>query len=272
MMPTGASEVIEQLMRVFAGLGLAYMFLSSSRDLTKAAAGATFGASAGSIAALILLLVVYIVGEGGWYLRQKVRLGSSTHELPRSVRVEDNPYLVQMLQEKKIFVNRDLVKGLPDLAAPISYEGRVIAVLQIYNLDFEQWSLYQQNLLSITARLVSSSLGRAYAWEKETADRKYVDETRILRMEEFDKVIEEFRERRRMQPDYPVTLLSVESAGRSYSELDHQIANSIRGEDFIGVTPEGVSLLLPDVAGKTLDMVRERLAKVGVGTGESQAL
>ena len=62
MMPTGASEVIEQLMRVFAGLGLAYMFLSSSRDLTKAAACATFGASAGSIAALILLLVVYIVG------------------------------------------------------------------------------------------------------------------------------------------------------------------------------------------------------------------
>lgn len=57
MMPTGASEVIEQLTRVFAGLGLSYMFLRSSADLTKAAAGATFGASAGSIAALILSLI-----------------------------------------------------------------------------------------------------------------------------------------------------------------------------------------------------------------------
>ena len=217
-------------------------------------------------------VVVYIVGEGGWYLRQKVRLGSQTHELPRSIRVEDNPYLVQMLQEKKIFVNRDLVKGLPDLAAPISYEGRVIAVLQIYNLDFEQWSLYQQNLLSITARLVSSSLARAYAWEQETADQKYLDNTRILRSEEFQKVIEEFRERRRMQPDYPVTLLALKVNGRSYSELDHQIAHSIRGEDFMGATETGVSILLPDVAGKTLDMVRERLAKVGIETGESQAL
>ena len=217
-------------------------------------------------------VVVYIVGEGGWYLRQKVRLGSQTHELPRSIRVEDNPYLVQMLQEKKIFVNRDLVKGLPDLAAPISYEGRVIAVLQIYNLDFEQWSLYQQNLLSITARLVSSSLARAYAWEQETADQKYLDNTRILRSEEFQKVIEEFRERRRMQPDYPVTLLALKVNGRSYSELDHQIAHSIRGEDFMGATETGVSVLLPDVAGKTLDMVRERLAKVGIETGESQAL
>ena len=217
-------------------------------------------------------VVVYIVGEGGWYLRQKVRLGSQTHELPRSIRVEDNPYLVQMLQEKKIFVNRDLVKGLPDLAAPISYEGRVIAVLQIYNLDFEQWSLYQQNLLSITARLVSSSLARAYAWEQETADQKYLDNTRILRSEEFQKVIEEFRERRRMQKDYPVTLLALKVNGRSYSELDHQIAHSIRGEDFMGATETGVSVLLPDVAGKTLDMVRERLAKVGIETGESQAL
>ena len=184
-------------------------------------------------------VVVYIVGEGGWYLRQKVRLGSQTHELPRSIRVEDNPYLVQMLQEKKIFVNRDLVKGLPDLAAPISYEGRVIAVLQIYNLDFEQWSLYQQNLLSITARLVSSSLARAYAWEQETADQKYLDNTRILRSEEFQKVIEEFRERRRMQPDYPVTLLALKVNGLSYSELDHQIAHSIRGEDFMGGDGDG---------------------------------
>ena len=217
-------------------------------------------------------VVVYVVGEGAHYLRQKVRIGDGTGQMARSIRVDDFPYLGQLLEEKKIFVNRDLLKGLPDLAAPIVYQERVIAVLQIYHLDFEQWSLYQQNLLSITARLVSSSLGRAYEWDRETAGRKYVDGTRILRMEEFQKVVEEFRERRRMQADYPVTLLPIVSKGLSYVELDHQIANSIRAEDFIGQTEGGVSLLLPDVAGKTLDIVRERLGKRGVETGESQAL
>ena len=216
--------------------------------------------------------ILYVVGEGGYYLRQKVRLGSRTGEMPRSLRVDDYPYLQEMLREKKIFVNRDLIKGLPDLAAPISYEGRVIAVLQIYHLDFEQWSLYEKNLLSITARLVSSSLGRAYAWEQETAGRKYIDETRILRIEEFQKVIEEFRERRRMQADYPVALLPVSIKDESYREIDHKIANSIRAEDFIGATADGVALLLPDVAGKTLDMVRERLEKAGIETGESLSL
>ena len=217
-------------------------------------------------------VVVYVVGEGGYYLRQKVRLGSRTGEMPRSLRVDDYPYLQEMLREKKIFVNRDLIKGLPDLAAPISYEGQVIAVLQIYHLDFEQWSLYEQNLLSITARLVSSSLGRAYAWEQETAGRKYIDETRILRIEEFQKVIEEFRERRRMQADYPVALLPVNVKDENYREIDHKIANSIRAEDFIGATTDGVALLLPDVAGKTLDMVRNRLEKAGIETGESLSL
>ena len=217
-------------------------------------------------------VVVYVVGEGGYYLRQKVRLGSETSRMPRSLRVEDYPYLQEMLKEKKIFVNRSLIKGLPDLAAPISYGGRVIAVLQVYHLDFEQWSLYEQNLLSITVRLVSSSLGRAHAWEQETAGRKYIEGTRILRVEEFRKVIEEFRERRRMQPDYHVTLLPVRFEGENYRELDHKIANSIRAEDFIGATADGIALLLPDVAGKTLDMVRERLLKAGIETGESLAL
>ena len=217
-------------------------------------------------------VVVYVVGEGGYYLRQKVRLGDSTYELPRSLRVEDHPYLKRVLEEHEIFVNRDLMKNVPDLAAPIVHDGRVIAVIQIYHLDFEQWSLYEQNLLSITARLVAGSLANAYAWEKETADRKYLDDTRILRAEEFDKVVAEFRERRRLQPDYPVTLLPIHIHHMSYRELDHKIANSIRAEDVIGATEKGVSLLLSDVTGKTLAMVRERLAKVGIETGESQSL
>ncbi len=57
MKPTGITEVIEQMVRVAAGLTLAYMFYRTS--LVNAAAGATFGASAGIIAALIAMAVIY---------------------------------------------------------------------------------------------------------------------------------------------------------------------------------------------------------------------
>ena len=48
MNPTAVSQMIEQLVRVGFGLVLAYIFMKTS--LIKAAAGASFGASAGSLA------------------------------------------------------------------------------------------------------------------------------------------------------------------------------------------------------------------------------
>ena len=57
MKPTGITEVIEQMMRVAVGLSLAYMFYKT--NLQYAAAGATFGASAGIIAALVAMAVIY---------------------------------------------------------------------------------------------------------------------------------------------------------------------------------------------------------------------
>ena len=57
MKPTGVTEVIEQMVRVATGLTLAYLFYKTS--LVKAAAGATFGASAGIIAAFLVMLVIY---------------------------------------------------------------------------------------------------------------------------------------------------------------------------------------------------------------------
>ena len=57
MKPTGITEVIEQMIRVAAGLTLAYMFYKTS--LVKAAAGATFGASAGIMAAFLAMLIIY---------------------------------------------------------------------------------------------------------------------------------------------------------------------------------------------------------------------
>ncbi len=57
MAPTAVSQVIEQMVRVCTGLFLAYMFFRTNLEL--AAAGATFGASAGMIAAMIVLILIY---------------------------------------------------------------------------------------------------------------------------------------------------------------------------------------------------------------------
>lgn len=62
MMQTAVSEIIEQMARVVVGLTLAYLFFRT--NLEMAAAGATFGASAGMIAAVIALFIMYRMTSG----------------------------------------------------------------------------------------------------------------------------------------------------------------------------------------------------------------
>lgn len=56
MKPTAVSEIVEQGARVLFGLFLALIFI---KDLPVAVAGATFGACAGSIFSLLILIIIY---------------------------------------------------------------------------------------------------------------------------------------------------------------------------------------------------------------------
>lgn len=57
MKPTAVSEVVEQVVRVAAGLGLGFWLYGEGLDL--AAAGATFGAVAGAAAAMVVIGILY---------------------------------------------------------------------------------------------------------------------------------------------------------------------------------------------------------------------
>lgn len=57
MKPTATSQVVEQFFRVAAGLTLAYLLISQGREF--AAAGASFGATAGSVMGLATVMVIY---------------------------------------------------------------------------------------------------------------------------------------------------------------------------------------------------------------------
>lgn len=217
-------------------------------------------------------VIVYIVGADGRYLRQKVRLGAHTADKPRSLRVDSLPFLATLLREQKIYVNRTLADDVPDLAAPVVYEGRTIAVIELFGMDFDQWSFAQQNLLAVTARLIAASLGRAYAWEREAAERKYLPGTRILRAAEFDKVLAAIGHREKLASDYPASLVPILSGPRDAASLDAVLSRVIRAEDFVGEHAGGLYLLLPDVTGETLALVRQRLARAGIETGEGEAV
>ena len=163
-------------------------------------------------------------------------------------------------------MNRELVKDTPDLAAPIVYQDEVIAVIEIFGMSFEQWSLYQQNLLSITTRLISSSMGRAYQYEAEVQERRYHAGTRVLKEPAFRAIIQELRDRRLLQGELEISVLRVDMAGLDYAAVDERCGRLIRNEDFMGELEGKVYLLLPDADESVKGMVQERLRSAGLIT------
>ncbi|MCI7612617.1 MAG: hypothetical protein MSS66_06475 [Selenomonadaceae bacterium] len=217
-------------------------------------------------------VAIYVMGKDQFYLRQKVRLGDKTAQLPHSRKTEDNPYIMDMLANQHLFVNHGLQLGLPDLAAPIVYDGRVIAVIEIYGMNFEQWSIYQQNLLSVTSRLISMAMGKAYLYEEGIQSRRFVPQTRILQPEEFAKLEKGLLARAALQENVRNVLLELSCAGMSYQELDSKLSGAIRQEDAVGLKEDRVFLLLHDVDDTGMHLVRQRLLHRGIDVLESREL
>ena len=204
------------------------------------------------------------------YLRQKVRLGNEGNT-PVSQQIAKNKYLQQVIEEKSIFVKRALLKDAPDLVAPILYQDEVIGVLEIYDMSLEQWTLAQQNLLSITSRLISDSIARAYRYDKIVEAKKYYKGTRVLLEEPFRKILQAMEDRRKVQGFLSTALLHIHKQELNIQELNGRLHKEIRAEDFVGFVGEELYILLTEVKPDTVAMVQDRLKEAGIETDVSEA-
>lgn len=78
MIPIALSQIIEQVFRVAVGLYLAYALVG--KGLEEAAAGATFGASVGGVAALILIYVMFFFNKKT--IKEEIKLSSHNKTEP----------------------------------------------------------------------------------------------------------------------------------------------------------------------------------------------
>lgn len=213
-------------------------------------------------------VVLYVKGSNPWYFRQKIRRGSAVEDLPRSLKVEETPYLREMIADKRLFVNRQLKEGMPDIAAPIIYEDEVIAVVELHALDFDLWTFYRQNLLSMTARLIATAIGHAYFYEQAVQEKRFLPGTsRILREEQYRRIVEELEERAAApQTAMSLVYLNLDVANGDWQALDGKLTGVVRVEDYIGQVGNVAQILLTDVNDKVVAMVQERLKEKGVAS------
>ncbi len=126
MMPTAVSQVFEQLCRVACGLTLAVLLVS--KGLEYAAAGASFGATAGGIAGLSAIFIIY--------LTRRKEIHGNCHATPADMPVESR---------------KSIIKRIIVIAVPITIGAAIMPIMS--NID----------LLLVTNRLTGSGFSAAEA-------------------------------------------------------------------------------------------------------------
>lgn len=116
MKPTATSQIFEQFFRVVTGLCLAYFLLSYSEPF--AAAGAAFGATAGAIGGLIVIIIIY------YKKRNSIKMEIAAEA--ESQRLSDDSDNVEAASEilMKIFV----------IAVPITIGAAIMPIMNAIDL------------------------------------------------------------------------------------------------------------------------------------------
>ncbi|MDQ8736270.1 NAD-dependent epimerase/dehydratase family protein [Paenibacillus sp. LHD-38] len=194
-------------------------------------------------------VTIYTVNKYKSYLRLAARSSGKDFESPKSIKVEDCPYIKKLLESNKVYVNKELEGNSPLLSAPVVSNGEVVAVVSLHGLKFDNFSLYYQNLFKITIDLISSSLSRALSYVEATGSQRYLEGSQVLKPEVFADIL---ATKRLASSKHGVefVLLSAGSADAALPELANHIFRSLRETDYLGLGHDGQLLVLLSNSGQ----------------------
>ncbi|WP_284641339.1 NAD-dependent epimerase/dehydratase family protein [Paenibacillus silviterrae] len=208
-------------------------------------------------------VTIYTVNKYKSYLRLVAR--SNSHmEVSKSIKVEDYPYLRQIMEVKSPFVNKELSGELPLLAAPVLSNGEVVAIISIHDMKFEHFTLYYQNLFKVMVDLISSALTRSLIHVEATSNRRYIEGTNVLTPEVFADILVNKKTASSKHGISYVLLSTVEAMDASH-EYSQKIAKSLRETDYIGMGPNGdIQVLLSNSSLDEAQFVLDRFRSNGI--------
>ncbi len=201
---------------------------------------------------------VYSINDKSAFGRLEVASRDILDEVSRSISLDTYKPILEKINKDEIWKNTNLIPTLPMYAAGVWRDNELELIIFIWHVRPEQNSLYYVNLFKILRDLVEISILRAYNYNRAIYDSCYIEDTRILRKEEFHKVFENFKtisERKVFTYEY----MEIDLKGHSYREADDMLSGKIRANDILGETDDGkLGLLLSQATKNDLNFILPR--------------
>lgn len=203
-------------------------------------------------------------GEGG-FARLVACSAGMARTLAPSIDLKASPGIFEAMEKRTMFVNRELSADAPAFAMPVCDGGRAIALIVLYELSPDQYTVYYKNMFQTLVQIVQNNLVRAYEYQEQNGFRFFIPETGILKAEAFEQEMEALRSMGEESETAFCIGRIVPQGKESLPELYRKIRPLLRGTDILGQGRDGAVRAVFLYAGKnSRPLLENRFANSGL--------
>ncbi|MBR5222264.1 MAG: NAD(P)-dependent oxidoreductase, partial [Clostridia bacterium] len=210
-------------------------------------------------------VAIYTVSDGS-YARLYTATSPLSRMLGNSVKLTDLGDMYSMLQQGKVYINRELNENAPQMAVAVKDGDKIRAVLMIWNISWEAMTLNTANLLTVVSMLIQNAVLRAQKYLDALEETRFSSRLGALEHDAFTNLLQVYENARsRNLTDY--TLLALEYDSALPDGIGLELAKRLRQNDYIGVNRNGVMcILLTNTDVENAQIVKDRLQAYGYTT------
>ena len=257
---SGAITAIERIMKT----NQVSIYTLSAKNAENNKDGSNYGNSTGGYFKDTGINGCENINQCSDFMRLKARSIELAERIPNSIRISDFPQIEKVISTGCVYANKKFDKGLPVMIAPVLEEKKVIAIISIHEVEFENLTAYYENLFTTVVGLIANAVKRAYFFENSLKHKRYIPDTAILVPDVFERVLDEIKNNK-IELGMSYSLLKIISEDKTYPHVSQTISSDIRDNDYIGLShDESLYVLLSNTRNNYAGLVMERLKKKSI--------
>lgn len=222
---------------------------------------------------------IYIVtGDSFKMCRLMAKTPSSARVQRKSIPLADMGELAKSMEDDEIFVNRSLDESMPMMASPIFSNQKLVSIIMIWAMGFENLTIYNINRFLVLSRLISSIIERAYIYTQNVQETQYIQGMRVMMEEAFLSLLNVYKQAEKSNTSsYCIVVVSgmdpETGSPLHLREIHEKVQPLLRSTDYMGEcgdSDERMYILLTNTNTEDAQFVLSRLAEAGLEAEETK--
>jgi hypothetical protein len=169
----------------------------------------------------------------------------------------------EMVEGKKVFINKELKPEFPMFATGTFDEDRLQLIVMVWGVPWERMNIGEANLLTVVSYLIRNAVMRANRYQKALERDKYRPGTHILERDTFRSLVKAYLNAQKKNLT-ECALLDVDVTFGQVEAVSEKLEKALRSTDYIGeIEPGQLYVLLPNTDQSGVQNVMHRIEELG---------